>query len=66
MTKAKKITVGSQVTIPAGTQITVRGEKTKRQTSSQVTVRRLDFTKTGNTRVSWKSNGYMATAILKS
>jgi hypothetical protein len=62
---SKKIKVGSSVIIPAGTKVTRQGEVTKRTTESVVTIRRLEHTKAGNPKVTWKSNGYMATAILK-
>lgn len=65
MAKSKKIGVGSQVIIPAGSKVTVRGQTTKRQEDSIVTVRKLDQTRAGNLKVTWKSNGYMASTVLK-
>lgn len=61
----KQIRVGSKVTIPAGSQVTCRGEKSKRSVPSTVTVRAVEFTKAGNPKITWKSCGYMATTILK-
>ncbi len=65
MAKAKKIQVGSQVTIPAGSKVTVRGQTFKRQTESVVTVRNVEPTRTGNLAIEWKSNGYKARTVLK-
>lgn len=65
MAKAKKIVVGSQVVIPAGSRVTVRGNTVKRQDDAIVTVRKLDTTRAGNLKVTWKSNGYMASTVLK-
>ena len=61
----KKLKIGSKVTIPAGSRVTSRGETTKRLAATEVTVRKLEFTKTGNPKVTWKSNGFMATTVLK-
>lgn len=60
------ITTGSRVVIPAGTKVTVNGATTKRTHESFVTVRGVTYTRAGNAKVTWKSNGYKATAILKS
>lgn len=65
MAKTTKLAVGSRVTIPAGTRVTTQGEIVKRTVDTMVTVRDISFTKTGNPRISWKSNGYRATAVLK-
>lgn len=64
MAKATQIKVGKQVTIPAGTKVTVNGQAKKRQADSLVTVRNIETTRTGNLKVTWKSHGYKATAIL--
>jgi len=63
MAKTNKIAVGKQVTIPAGTKVTVNGASRKRQADSVVTVRAIEPTKNG-TRVIWKSHGYRAAAVL--
>ena len=65
MAKSKKITVGSQVVIPAGSKVTTRGTTVKRQSDTVVTVRNLETTRTGNLAVEWKSNGYKARTVLK-
>ena len=62
---ASKIKVGSKVTIPAGTKVTVRGEQVKRTMDTTVTVRDIEYTRAGNPKISWKSCGYRATAVLK-
>ncbi len=62
---SKKIKVGSMVVVPAGTKVTRQGEVTKRTSDAVVTVRHLEYTRAGNPKVTWKSNGFMATAILK-
>jgi hypothetical protein len=63
MAKTKNL-VGKTVTIPAGTKVTVQGTTAKRATAATVTVRAQAETRTG-TKITWKSNGYMATAVLK-
>ena len=60
-----EIAVGRQVTIPAGTRVTIRGERATRTTDSTVTIRDIETTRAGNTKVYWKSNGYRASAVLK-
>ncbi len=62
---AKKSLVGRQVTIPAGTRVTRAGETSKRRASSTVTVRAVEQTRNGNTKIYWKSNGLRASAVLK-
>lgn len=65
MAKAKKIKVGARVTIPAGTQIYKQGFRTKQTRDTTVTIRALETTAYGNTRIVWKSNGYRASTVLK-
>ncbi len=65
MAKSKQIKVGSRVTIPAGSKVTVRGQTVKRQAESVVTVRNIEQTRQGNLAVEWKSNGYKARTVLK-
>lgn len=62
---AKKIQVGRQVTIPAGTRVTRAGQTSSRSTESTVTVRAVEYTRSGNPKVYWKSNGLRASAVLK-
>lgn len=61
---AKKITVGSQIAIPAGTRVTRLGVTSKRAVDTTVTVREVAVTRTGKTRVFWKSHGYLASAVI--
>lgn len=65
MAKAKKLKVGAQVLIPAGTQVYTQGARTKRERDSIVTIRALEQTSYGNTRIVWKSHGYRASTVLK-
>lgn len=58
-------TEANRVTIKAGTRVTVRGVTTKRTSDTTVTVRRTEKTRAGNTKVYWKSMGYIASAVLK-
>lgn len=58
------IRAGRKVTIPAGTRVTRQGQTTKRSIDSRVTVRSAEQTRSGKTKVTWKSHGYMATAVL--
>ena len=62
---AKKIQVGRQVTIPAGTRVTRDGQTSTRSSESTVTVRAVEYTRTGNPKIYWKSNGLRASAVLK-
>lgn len=62
---AKKIQVGRQVTIPAGTRVTRAGQTSSRTSDSKVTVRAVEYTRTGNPKIYWKSNGLRASAVLK-
>lgn len=62
---AKKIQVGRQVTIPAGTRVTRDGQTSSRSSQSTVTVRAVEYTRSGNPKVYWKSNGLRASAVLK-
>lgn len=62
---AKKIQVGRQVTIPAGTRVTRDGQTATRSSESTVTVRAVEYTRTGNPKIYWKSNGLRASAVLK-
>lgn len=61
---ASTIKAGRKVTIPAGTRVTRLGQTSKRTQDSKVTVRAVEQTKTGKTRVVWKSHGYLASAVL--
>ena len=63
--KSNKLEVGCQVIIPEGTKVTTRGNTTRRENPAIVTVRQLEYTRAGNPKVTWKSAGYAATAILK-
>ena len=56
--------IGKQVTIPAGTKVTRLGTTSKRSVQTTITVRAQEITRTGKTKVFWKSNGYMACAVL--
>jgi len=58
------IRTGRKVTIPAGTRVTRLGQTSKRTQDSQVTVRSIEQTKTGKTKIYWKSHGYLASAVL--
>ena len=59
------VKVGSRVVIPAGTRVTVRGNIIKRTHAALVTVRKVTATRAGNSKVTWKSDGYPATAVIK-
>lgn len=61
---ATTIKAGRKVTIPAGTRVTCLGQTSKRTQDSQVTVRSVEQTRAGKTKISWKSMGYKATAII--
>ena len=61
----RKIRIGKQVTIPAGTRVTRQGETTKRGRPTNVTVRNVETTRNGAQKIYWKSNGYRAYATLK-
>ena len=61
----KKVAIGTKVVIPAGTKVMVDGITMKRNRDTQVTARNVEYTKGGNPKVYWKSNGKQASAILK-
>lgn len=65
MASNSKIRVGRQITIPTGSRVTRAGETTKRTRPSTVTVRALETTRAGATKVYWKSNGLQAYTTLK-
>ena len=56
--------VGSTFTIPAGTRVTRNGLVLTQQRTRDVTVRSQGLTRTGKTRIVWKSLGYRASATL--
>lgn len=56
---------GRSVTIPAGTIVKREGITSKRKTASTVTVRKHEPARDGKTRVYWKSNGVIASALIK-
>lgn len=62
---SEKISIGSRVEIPVGTKVTKQGITEKRSRAGLVTVQDLHLTKAGNMKITWKSHGYMATAIIK-
>lgn len=55
---------GQKVTIKAGSYVNVNGKSTRRSTPSVVTVRAAKPARNGKTRVFWKSNGYIANAVI--
>jgi hypothetical protein len=61
----EKICVGNRVKLPAGTRVTTKGKTTRRIRGTTVTVRDIEKTRAGNTKVIWKSMGYRASAVLK-
>lgn len=63
MAKARNY-VGRQVTIPEGTKVRVRGRTVTRRAESVVTVRAQEETRAGRTRITWKSHGYAASALI--
>jgi len=56
--------VGRQIVIPAGTKVNRLGVTAKRTSESVVTVRRTEQTRTGKTRIFWKSCGYPASTVI--
>lgn len=64
MSNTTVVTTGSKVTIPAGTRVSRRGSTARRDFSTVVTVRKVEKTRAGRTKVYWKSHGYRASAIL--
>ena len=60
-----EITAGSKITIPVGTKIkTVDGE-IKADRSFQVTASKVEWTKAGNPKVTWRGHRSVKTAIVK-
>jgi|GEM_PF-2416730 len=64
MSNTTVVTTGSKVTIPAGTRVSRRGQTVRRDLTTRVTVRKVEKTRAGRTKVYWKSNGYRASAVL--
>lgn len=59
-----QITVGRQITIPAGTRVkTTQGLKARAKQST-VTVTAVQPASRGKTRVFWKSGGYQVSALI--
>ena len=56
--------VGKQVTIKAGTRVTYQGRIRARKNDSVVTVRASQPARNGKTKITWKSHGYAATALV--
>ena len=56
--------VGRTVAITPGTRVTTAGRTYTRKIGTNVTVRAQETTRTGKTRIVWKSHGYRATAVL--
>lgn len=50
--------------IPAGTFVRRAGTLTKRTEGTVVTARRVEPARNGKTRVYWKSNGVIASALI--
>lgn len=64
MSKTTAITTGKTITIKAGTIVTRDGIRTKRAADSTVTIRKIESARNGKTRVYWKSNGILASALV--
>ena len=65
MAKSTRIAVGRQITIPAGSRVTRAGVTQTRSSESTVTIRAVEYTRAGNAKVYWKSNGLRASTVLK-
>lgn len=59
------VTVGSRVVVPAGAKVLTNYGRISKPTSTRVTVRKVKATRAGNTKIFWKSNGYLVSTILK-
>jgi hypothetical protein len=64
MSNASVIAAGSKVTVQAGSRVTRRGTTARRDFSTVVTVRKVEKTRAGRTKIYWKSNGYRASTVL--
>ena len=56
--------VGKKVTLKAGTQYNVNGERLFRQATRKVTVLNQTADRRGKTRIFWKSNGNIANTLI--
>lgn len=56
--------VGKKVTLKAGTRYNVEGFQFTRETTRKVTVLKQATDRRGKTRIFWKSNGYLANALI--
>ncbi len=59
------IFTGRKITIPAGTLVKSGSGSQKRKAPSAVTVRKHEPARDGKTRVYWKSNGVIVSALIK-
>lgn len=57
-------TTGQQLAIRAGKQIVRAGIPTRQKRDTIVTIRNTAPARNGKTRVFWKSNGYIASALV--
>lgn len=55
---------GQTLSIPAGKRIIRNGVPTRQVRESTVTVRAVKADRRGKTRIFWKSNGYVASALV--
>lgn len=58
------VSIGNQVFIRPGQVVTRAGVQTRRESGTYVTVRRTEKARGGKTRVFWKSNGVLASALV--
>lgn len=63
-TTTPSIAIGKTITIKAGTIVTRAGVRAKRDADTTVTVRKIEGARNGKTRVYWKSNGILASALI--
>lgn len=61
---ATRITAGKKLTIRAGTKVQTNTGSERRTRDTNVTVRKVEKTATGKSRVFWKSNGYLVSTTL--
>lgn len=64
-TKVQQLTAGSKVSIPEGTKIKTADGEIKADRAFVVTVQKVEYTRAGNPKVTWKGHRSMKTAILK-
>ena len=61
---SKQLKVGGKFTVAKGTRIYTQGLQMSQQRTRDITIRALEATRDGKTRVVWKSMGHRTTTVV--